>query len=97
MDAKTYPDLFNWTTAEFSDPPLTVNFSNEAIKDFIHTPYSPPDIECPKKIAFWHFQHYQNYLGQNFFYSKNYRQKAITKQVLKIFGGCQNCQNQTFN
>ena len=46
MDAKTYPDLFNWTTAEFSEPPLTVNFSNEAIKDFIHTPYSPPDIPC---------------------------------------------------
>ena len=50
-------------------------------------------LGVPKKIAFWHFQHYQNYLGQNFFYSKNYRQKAISEQVLKIFGGCQNCQN----
>ena len=46
MNAKTYPDLFNWNTAEFSEPPLTVHFSNEAMKDFIHTPYSPPDIPC---------------------------------------------------
>ena len=26
MDAKTYPDLFYWTTAEFSEPPLSQFF-----------------------------------------------------------------------
>ena len=46
MDAKTYLDLFNWNQVEFSEPPLTVHFTNEEIKDFVNTPYSPPDIPC---------------------------------------------------
>ena len=46
INAETYPDLFNWPTAEFSEPPLKIKFSNEAMKDLICTPYSPLDIPC---------------------------------------------------
>ena len=50
-----------------------------------------------KKGTFSHFQHNQDYLEQKSFYSRKYRQSAISEPILVTFGGCQNCQNQTFN
>ena len=46
MDAKTYPDLFDWSTVKFSEPPLTTNLSNEQIREIVDAPFTPPDIPC---------------------------------------------------
>ena len=46
MDANSYPDLFDWSTATFSEPPTTANLTSEEIQEFIKVPYCPPKIPC---------------------------------------------------
>ena len=46
MDANSYPDLFDWSTATFSEPPMTASVSSEEIQEFIKVPYFPPKIPC---------------------------------------------------
>ena len=36
--AKSYPDLIDWETAEFSEPQLTASFSNQDLYDIIGNP-----------------------------------------------------------
>ena len=53
-------------------------------------------LGVPKKLSFDNFQHYRDYLEWRFFCYENKRQRAISEQILKTFGQCQNCQNLTF-
>ena len=46
MNAKNYPDLFDWSMTKFSEPPLTTHLSDDEIKEFLNAPFSPPDIPC---------------------------------------------------
>ena len=49
-----------------------------------------------KKRFNLHFQHHQDFLEDKKFCNINYSHSAISEQVLKLFGQCQNCQNLIF-
>ena len=42
----TYPDLIDWNTTIFSEPPMTLSLSNHQIMDFAKTPLIIPDFLC---------------------------------------------------
>ena len=44
--ADTYPDLIDWTNAQFSEPPLTASFSDHDLSDLIRNPLSIPRFTC---------------------------------------------------
>ena len=44
--AETYPDLIDWENASFSEPPLTANFSNEEVQNFVTHPLVIPFFKC---------------------------------------------------
>ena len=49
-----------------------------------------------KKSFNLQFQHHQDFLEDKKFCNINYSHSAISEQVLKLFGQCQNCQNLIF-
>ena len=42
----TYPDLIDWNTTIFSEPPMTLSLSNHQFVDFAKTPLIIPDFLC---------------------------------------------------
>ena len=44
--AKSYPDLIDWETAKFSEPPLTASFSDQDLSDLIRNPLVIPFFPC---------------------------------------------------
>ena len=44
--ATSYPDLIDWETAIFSEPPMTMSLSKEEILEFVETPMTVPNYPC---------------------------------------------------
>ena len=44
--AETYVDLIDWQNTQFTEPPLTVSFSEHDLSDLIRNPLSIPHFTC---------------------------------------------------